>query len=216
MSTHIRKHQMEDGYRIFRAENYPRQEQLYHELGTLGQYPKVMVIGCADSRVNPTDIFHAHPGQIFVDRNVANIVPPKDKTGGFDSTSAAIEYAVTQLHVEMIIVMGHQSCGGVQGCLAGMGDNPEAGYVAKWVSLMNGARDRVLARGLPEDQLQYELELECVRESLKNLMTYPFIKTAVENHHLTLQGAYFSIVDAKLLMANADGVFEDVPIADPT
>ena len=196
------------GYRDFRAGDYPAQKALYEELGTHGQSPKVMLIGCSDSRADPSDIFNAYPGQMFVARNVANIVPPADASDGFHGTSAAIEYAVTVLKVEMIVVMGHESCGGIQGCLDGMGRDPNAGYVGKWVSIINDVRDRVLARNLPPEHVVFQMELEGVRQSLTNLMTFPFVREAVESGQLKLQGAYFSIIKARLMMANDDGEFE--------
>ncbi|WP_409434039.1 carbonic anhydrase [Litorimonas sp. RW-G-Af-16] len=199
------------GYETFRKGDFVNQKKLYEQLGTLGQHPKIMLIACSDSRVDPSDIFNAYPGEMFVVRNVANIVPPLDETGGYHGTSAAIEYAVNNLGVEMIMVMGHESCGGIQGCLAGMGHDPDAGYVGKWVSLINDVRDRVLAKGLPEDRVTYEMELEVVRQSLTNLTTFPFVKRKVDTGHLKLVGGYFSIIKARLMITNDDGEFEEVP-----
>jgi len=202
------KSRLIEGYREFRAGEFSEQKALYEELGTKGQKPKVMLIGCSDSRADPSDIFNAYPGEMFVLRNVANIVPPVDPSEGYHGTSAAIEFAVTVLKVEAIVVMGHESCGGIQGCLNGMGHDPNAGYVGKWVSIINEVRDRILARNLPEDQVSFEMELEGVRQSLINLMTFPFVRDAVESGNLSLQGAYFSIIQARLMMANDAGEFE--------
>ena len=202
------KDRLIQGYREFRAGDYKAQKALYEELGTKGQSPKVMLIGCSDSRADPSDIFNAYPGEMFVTRNVANIVPPIDTSEGYHGTSATIEYAVKVLKVEVIVVMGHESCGGIQGCLDGMGHDPDAGYVGKWVSIINDVRDRVLARGLPEDQISFEMELEGIRQSMTNLMTFPFVREAVESGQLKLQGAYFSIIKARLMMANDEGEFE--------
>ena len=196
------------GYKAFRAGDYRNQKTLYEKLGTKGQSPKVMLIACSDSRVDPTDIFNAYPGEMFVVRNVANIVPPADENDSFHGTATAIEYAVNVLAVEVIVVMGHESCGGIQSCLDGMGHDPEAGYVGRWVSIMNGARDRVMARAPGADEVTFELELEGVRQSLGNLMTYRFVRDAVESGTLSLQGAYFSIIQARLMMANKKGKFE--------
>ena len=202
------KDRLIEGYREFRAGDFPVQKALYEELGTKGQKPKVMLIACSDSRADPSDIFNAYPGEMFVLRNVANIVPPVDPTEGYHGTSAAIEFAVNVLKVEALVVMGHESCGGIAGCLAGMGHDPDAGYVGKWVSIINDVRDRVLARNLPEDQVTFEMELEGVRQSLTNLMSFPFVRDAVESKRLSLQGAYFSIIKAHLLMSNENGEFE--------
>lgn len=196
-----------EGYKAFRAGDYDAQKMLYEELGTHGQNPKVMLIGCADSRVDPTDIFNAYPGEMFVARNVANIVPPFDPAGGYHGTLSAIEYAVMVLKVEAIVVMGHESCGGVKGCLDGMGHDPDAGSVGKWVSVLNGARERVLAKAYPEQDVAFQLELESIRQSLTNLMTFDFVREAVAAGTLSLQGAYFSITKARLMMSDDDGIF---------
>ena len=201
------KDRLIEGYREFRAGDFKDQKALYEKLGKHGQHPKVMLIACSDSRADPSDIFNAYPGEMFVLRNVANIVPPADATE-FDGVAAAIEYAVTVIKIEALVVMGHESCGGIAGCLAGLGHDPDAGYVGKWVSIINEVRDRILAKNLPEDQVNFEMELEGVRQSLTNLMTFPFVKEAVESGKLSLQGAYFSIIQAKLMMANAQGEFE--------
>ena len=206
-----RKDKLISGYRAFRAGDYKAQKKLYEELGTKGQSPKVMLIACSDSRVDPTDIFDAYPGEMFVTRNVANIVPPYDTDDGFFGTAATIEYAVKVLKVEMIVVMGHESCGGIKGCLDGMGHDPEAGYVGKWVSIINNVRDRVLARNLSDNEVVLEMELEGVRQSLANLMSFPFVQEAVERGELKLQGAYFSIIQARLMLSNHQGEFELIP-----
>ncbi len=199
------------GYKSFRAGDYAEQKELYEKLGTHGQSPKTMLIACADSRVDPTDIFNAYPGEMFVVRNVANIVPPLDPTGGYHGTSASIEYAVKELKVESIVVMGHESCGGIQGCLAGLGNDKEGGgYVGKWLSLINEVRERVLARNVSKEDLQFEMELENVRQSLNNLMTFDFVKNAVAENRLKLQGAYFSIIKARLLLSDEEGRFTEV------
>ncbi len=198
------------GYRAFRSGDYIEQKALYETLGTKGQSPEVMLIACADSRVDPTDIFNARPGEMFVARNVANIVPPSDKSVAYPEVLAAIEYAVTVIKVKMIIIMGHESCGGVAGCLAGMGHDPEAGHVGKWVSLMNDVRERVMTRGLSDTEQQFETELENIRQSIDNLMSYDFVSQAVRAGDLSLQGAYFGIESAQLLWADDQGVFQKV------
>ncbi len=198
------------GYKSFRAGDYNEQKALYEKLGKHGQHPKIMLIACADSRVDPTDIFDAYPGEMFVVRNVANIVPPVDPTGGYHGTSASIEYAVNEIGVESIVVMGHESCGGIQGCLQGMGADPEAGYVNKWLSLINDVRETVMAKNIPEEELQFEMELENVRQSIRNLMTFDFVRKAIEEDRLKLQGAYFSIIRARLLLSDEKGDFTEV------
>lgn len=195
-----------EGYREFRHSDFAQQKDLYETLGKSGQSPRVMLISCADSRVDPTDIFHAYPGEMFVLRNVANIVPPKATEMGTPSTAAALEYAVKILKVKIIVVMGHESCGGIRGCL----DDITDGYIGAWISHLSSARDRILSRGLSPEASQFELELEGVRQSLGNLMSYDFIRSAVEAGELKLQGAYFSIISARLLMMNNSGEFGEV------
>lgn len=200
------------GYQSFRAGDYAHQKALYEELGTDGQHPDIMLIGCADSRVDPTDIFDAYPGQMFVARNVANLVPPPDLNEGFHGTTAAIEYAVKVIGVDMIVVMGHESCGGIQGCIAGLGRDPEGGYVNKWLSQINHVCDKVLAKNLSEQDTQLEMELETVRQSIANLMRYDFIRERVEAGTLSLQGAYFSIIQARLMLADETGEFKLIDV----
>ncbi|WP_189494493.1 carbonic anhydrase [Algimonas arctica] len=195
-----------EGYRNFRSSDFSVQKDLYERLGTTGQSPHVMLISCADSRVDPSDIFQAFPGEMFVLRNVANIVPPAEMETQTPSTAAALEYAVNILKVSVIVVMGHESCGGIQGCLSGITD----GYVGAWINHLSSARDRIAARGLAPEVAQTELELEGVRQSLGNLMSYDFIREAVEAGTLKLQGAHFSIISAKLLMMDLSGNFDEV------
>lgn len=201
------RERLESGYKDFKSGDFVGQKDLYERLGTHGQNPDIMLIACADSRVDPTDIFNAYPGEMFVARNVANIVPPSGNDEAYHGTLAAIEYAVTVLEVDVIVVLGHESCGGIAGCLAGMGDNDEGGYVGSWVSILNEARDGLL-QGLDDSEdKQFAMELEGIRQSLRNLMSYPFVEKAVKSGKLTLQGAYFGIVSAELLLSNDDGEF---------
>jgi len=205
-----RKIALVKGYKSFREGGYTHQKELYETLGKNGQHPKVMLIACADSRVDPTDIFDAHPGEMFVARNVANVVPPVNSIAGYHCTPAAIEYAVKEIGVESIVVLGHESCGGIKGCLAGLGDTKDGGYVGEWVSLINQVRDKVLESDIDESLIQFEMELENVRQSLRNLMTYDFVKETVEADKLKLQGAYFSIIKAKLMLSDDNGNFLEV------
>lgn len=203
------KQELIDGYKSFRAGSYRREKDLYETLGTKGQSPKVMLIACADSRANPGDIFDSHPGELFVVRNVANLVPPKDESAGYHGTSAAVEFAVTGLKVDAIVVMGHESCGGINACLAGAGDTQDS-YVGKWISILNEARDSVVGE-TPEAERQLAMEFEGVRQSLRNLATFPCVQERLADGSLSLMGAYFSIIRGKLMFADDNGVFVEVP-----
>lgn len=198
--------QLLEGYRRFRAGVYAEQAALYRDLGE-GQSPAIMLIACADSRAEPSDIFAAAPGQLFVVRNVANLVPPYMPDGKLHGVSAALEYAVNVLKIEHIVVMGHGGCGGIQASLSG-GDNPDIGeFVTPWVSLLDEARQRVLE----SDPInpQYALELEGIESSLANLMSFPFVRRSVEAGTLALHGAWFAIKHGELHWRNGKtGRFE--------
>jgi len=194
------------GYRTFTSGKANVQQSLYKDLIVNGQKPKIMVICCSDSRVNPSDIFHTNPGDIFEHQNVANIVPGVDSLGSSYGTLAAIEYAVTVLKVEVIVVIGHEACGGIKGCIDGMGYN-SSGYVGKWISIFNEVHERLLKLNIPKEKLQLEMELEGVRQSLKNLMTFNFVEEAVNSGQLELLGTHFSISTRTLSIMDNKGEF---------
>ncbi|MEE8294933.1 MAG: carbonic anhydrase [Sphingomonadales bacterium] len=160
-----------------------------------GQAPRVMVIGCSDSRVHPSTIFDANPGEVFMVRNVANIVPPFEESSGYHGTSSALEFAVKSLKIKYIIVFGHSGCGGVAASLASGEDHPVGDFIGPWVELMSAARDKVYKdhQGASNGELQTHLEKANVRQSLDNLESYPFISEAVKAGNLTLLGAWFNI-----------------------
>lgn len=204
------------GYKNFRAKPYEEQKNRYEQTGTYGQYPEVMVIACSDSRVNPTTIFNAYPGEIFVVRNVANIVPPYDTTTGFHGTSAAIEFAVKALKVKAIIVMGHESCGGVSAFIDGLNTKgnsapEEHSFLGSWIQILDKAHARLAESDAENATDQRQMEYAGVRQSMDNLMSFPFVERAVKAGELSLLGAYFSIIQGKLMFANKDGIFEEVP-----
>ncbi len=197
------------GYQRFRQGDYVEQHDRWDKLAT-GQEPKVMVIACSDSRVDPAQIFDVSPGEIFVVRNVANLVPPFESDGGYHGVSAALEFAVTQLEVPEIVVMGHGACGGVKAALAKSFDGAapgEGGFIDKWVGLLDGARERVVARYGDGPEAIRALELETVRVSLDNLRTFPFVAERVADGRLTLHGANFAISDGVLHVMDAHGEF---------
>jgi|UniRef100_UPI0035CB512E carbonic anhydrase len=197
------------GYRRFRTTEYNRQRDRWAELSE-GQSPKVMVIACSDSRVDPSQVFDTSPGEIFVVRNIANLVPPFELDGSRHGVSAALEFAVTQLKVSEIVVMGHGSCGGVHAALtqAFAGKAPgEGGFIAHWIDMLDDARDRIVAEYGTGERAIRELELETVRVSIANLRSFPCIPEAEAAGTLKLRGAYFAIADGVLHVMGDDGAF---------
>ena len=198
-----------DGYHRFRTSDYRRHRDRWSELSE-GQSPKVMVIACSDSRVEPAQIFDTIPGEIFAVRNVANLVPPFETGGGRHGVSAALEFAVTQLEVPEIVVMGHGSCGGVKASLTGVFDGAapgEGGFVAHWVDMLHDARAKVVSEYGTGDEAIRALELETVRVSIANLRTFPFVAEREAEGKLKLHGAYFAIADGVLHVMDQAGVF---------
>ena len=197
------------GYHRFRSAGYATQRDRWEELAQ-GQSPKIMVIACSDSRVDPAQVFDTSPGEIFVVRNVANLVPPFEADGSRHGVSAALEFAVTQLQVSEVVVMGHGSCGGVNAAMthAFAGAEPgRGGFIAHWVDMLDEARDRIVAEHGTGPDAIYELELETVRVSLANLRTFPFIPEREAAGTLKLRGAYFAIRDGVLHVMDEEGAF---------
>jgi carbonic anhydrase len=204
------QHDLRSGYELFRNQRYAVEAEHYRQLGE-GQSPRTMIIGCADSRVDPATIFSARPGELFVVRNVAAIVPPNEEDGGHHGTSAAIEFAVTGLKVENIVVMGHGQCGGIAASLAAAEQRPVGRFIAPWVQLLDGVRDELLSRADPftREERQKALELMSIRQSLDNLMTFPFVAEAIESGKLALHGSWFSIAEGQLHWLDRErGTFE--------
>ena len=198
-----------DGYYRFRGNEWIDERDKWTTLAD-GQTPKVMVIACSDSRVDPATIFGTRPGEVFVVRNVANLVPPFDPSGGLHGVSAAVEFAVTVLEVEEVLVLGHGECGGVKASLSGALTDAkpgEGGFVAEWIKLLDDARERVVAEQGTGPEGQKSLEQEGVKVSIENLKTFPFIRERLESGKLTLEGAVFSIKDGKLMVLDKDGRF---------
>lgn len=199
------------GYQRFRQDDWHRQRARWSDLAE-GQSPKIMVIACSDSRVDPATVFDTSPGQMFVVRNVANLVPPFELGGGRHGVSAALEFAVTQLEVEEIIVLGHGQCGGVSAALSRQFEHAkpgEGGFIAHWIDLLDDARDAVVAaHGI---DAHTELEHETVRVSLANLRSFPCVRAREREGRLKLHGAWFAIADGQLhVLDEATGVFEGV------
>jgi carbonic anhydrase len=209
-----------EGYRRFRTGAYQEQRRRYDALADKGQAPGVLVIACSDSRVDPTRVFDTEPGQMFVVRNVANLVPPfdPDPTHGQHSTSAAIEYAVTQLKVHHILVLGHARCGGIKASIEGTYDDAapgEGGFIKRWMSQIAPARDtiRAAAQLSPDIDACSALELAAIRLSIDNLRSFPFIAVAEAAGELHLQGALFDIAEGVLRVLNHEsGKFEALSV----
>jgi carbonic anhydrase len=200
-----------DGYRRFRDREWQDERDRWSELAE-GQSPKVMVIACSDSRVDPATIFDARPGEMFVVRNVGNLVPPFEPDQNYHGVSAALEFAVTQLEVEELVVMGHGSCGGCAAALTGQFDDAGHGqghFIAHWIEMLADAREKIRAAHPTLDHEAFlEMELEGVRLSLRNLMGFPWVRERVESGRLTLHGAYFAIIDGVLhVLDDATGAF---------
>lgn len=194
-----------EGYRSFRARRWPHEKAHYEELAE-GQSPKFLVIACCDSRVDPATIFEARPGELFIIRNVANLVPPYQPGAGLHGTSAAIEFAVRKLEVETILVLGHAQCGG---CMAALDHTigQDMVFLQPWVALLEPA----LERCFDDPDPQTALERESVKVSLENLRAFPFIADAMRTRGLKLEGARFGVANGKLeLLDQATGAFQFV------
>jgi carbonic anhydrase len=200
------------GYRRFREDRLAEEAERYRSLA-VEQNPSTMVIGCADSRVDPSTIFGAAPGELFVVRNIAALVPPFEETGTYHGTSAAIEFAVTALKVEKIVVLGHGMCGGIAASLDVADSRPVGRFIKPWVELIGALRDELIDRipASQPEQRQRALERMAIQQSIENLLTFPFVAEAVDNGSLELHGAWFSIADAELQWLDWDsGAFEPI------
>ena len=205
---------MIDGYHRFRVTDWHTEHQRWAQLAEK-QSPKVMVLACSDSRVEPAVIFDAVPGEMFVVRNVAALAPPFETTPGRHGVSAALEFAVTQLEVEEIVVMGHGLCGGCAAALTGQFDDATHGeghFIAGWVALLDEARAVVRSK---HDELGpeafVEMELQAVKVSLANLRTFPWIAEREATGRLSLHGCHFSISEGQLYMLDeAEDTFRPV------
>lgn len=184
-------------YQGWKATTFTENESWYRRLAEEGQRPRAMVISCCDSRVHVTSIFGAEQGEFFIHRNIANLVPPYQPDGDHHGTSAAVEYAVTSLKVAHVIVLGHSNCGGVAGCHAMCsGQAPEleekTSFIGRWMDILRPGYERV-SEISDEDKRRSALEKEAVLVSLENLMTFPFLASAVKKGELSLHGLFTDI-----------------------
>jgi carbonic anhydrase len=206
--------QLIEGYRRFREQRWAAERERWAELAE-GQSPQVMILACADSRSDPAEIFDARPGEMFVTRNIAALAPPYETSSGFHGVSAALEFAVTQLEVGEILVMGHGMCGGCSAALTGTFDDRKPGqgqFIADWVRMLDRACDQVRARHAELDRAAFlDMEQEAVKVSLANLRTFPWIAERERRGRLKLHGAHFSISEGRLYMLDeAEGDFRPV------
>lgn len=206
-----------EGYRTFRRTAWREMQPVFHTLAVQGQQPRAMVICCADSRVDPWMIFGAGPGELFVVRNIANLVPPYAPDSAYHGTSAALEFAVRVLAVRDLVVLGHAQCGGVGALLNGA--PPEAAdFVVPWMRIADRARARVQACADPAER-QFRGECETIKLSLDNMLTFPWIAERVAAGTLRLHGTHFDIASGALRLLDAAGSFgvvaadEDEPSA---
>ena len=202
------------GYRHFRAEGWAANRDRWSQLRE-GQQPDVMVIACSDSRVDPAQIFDVAPGEVFVVRNVAAMVPPFEIAPGHHGVSAALEFAVQFLKVKEIVVMGHGKCGGCKAALTREmhGTEPgEGGFIADWIAMLDDARETVVAaHGDHGHAAERAMELAGVKVSLANLRTFPCVRQKERSGELRLTGAFFAISDGLLHILNeASGEFAPV------
>jgi len=199
------------GYRRFRAQGWAGQRERWAQLAE-GQSPKVMVIACSDSRVDPAQIFDASPGEMFIVRNVANLVPPFEPDNAYHGVSAALEFAVTQLEVSELVVMGHGYCGGCAAALSGQFDDAGHGaghFISHWIGMLSEARGRIRERHPVLGRPAFlEMEEEGVRISLRNLRSFPWIRDREEAGRLKLHGCRFAVSDGALhLLDESTGAF---------
>lgn len=183
-------------FQQFKTGQFEPDREHYEDLAARGQNPEVMVVSCSDSRVAPETLFKAGPGEMFVVRNVAALVPPYETGGHFHGVSAALEFGVLNIRVKHLLVMGHSGCGGVKAALDQKAAlETEARFISNWMSMLDDAKLRVLAanQGPNRSALQPQLEKAGIRTSITNLRTFPFIKELEDQGELTLHGAHFDI-----------------------
>ena len=190
-----------EGYRTFTSQRLPTEQSRYRDLSERGQAPEVMVIGCCDSRVSPEVIFDAGPGELFVMRNIANLVPVYQPDANAHGVSAALEYAVQVLRVKHIVVLGHAQCGGIRAFIDNAAPLTPGDFIGKWMSMFIKPGEKVEQRERETMQdFTTRIEKAAVFRSLENLLTFPFVKARVERGELHLHGAYFGVAEGSLFV----------------
>src|SRR5579872_650088 len=197
--------QLLDGYRTFRTQRLPTEQSRYRELSERGQAPEVMVIGCCDSRVSPEVIFDAGPGELFVVRNIANLVPVYQPDENAHGVSAALEFAVNVLKVKHIVVLGHAQCGGIRAFVDKAAPLSPGDFIGRWMAMFVKPGEVVEQRAHESMQdFVTRIEKAAVFRSLENLMTFPFVRHQVEGGALKLHGAYFGVAEGSLFVLDRE------------
>ncbi len=200
-----------DGYNAFFAGRLPREQNRYRELAEGGQSPQFMVIGCCDSRVSPEVIFDARPGELFVVRNVANIVPPYAPDERAHGVSAALEFGVAALKVRHIVVLGHAHCGGVKAFAEDAAPLSPGDFIGNWMKLMAPAAEKTPRGASSPAEYLVRLEHANIVNSLDNLMTFPRLRKLIERGSVMLHGAYFGVATGELSVLNrSNGTFSRI------
>ena len=198
---------LRDGYQDFRDGRLREDRDRYRRLAERGQSPEIMIIACCDSRSAPETIFNAAPGELFVHRNVANLIPPFDADGNQHGTSAALEFGVTALNVAHLVIMGHGRCGGVEAFISGkpLGDTD---FIGRWIDLLAPAAEMIADDPATGAERRRALEFASVEKSLDNLRTFPWVAEAEASGRLQLHGAWFDISTGELLIFDqAENIF---------
>ena len=201
-----------DGYGAFASGRLQSEQDRYRELAEHGQTPEIMVIGCCDSRVSPEVIFDARPGELFVVRNVANLVPPYETDGKYHGVSAALEFGVGVLKVKHIVILGHAHCGGIRAYAEDAEPISPGDFIGRWMSLMAPAAEKVGARGsMSRTDYLERMEKASIVNTLGNLMTFPRLRKLIERGAVTLHGAYFGVAKGELsVLDRSTGEFRPV------
>jgi carbonic anhydrase len=201
-----------EGYRAFLSVRLPREQARFRQLAEVGQSPEVMVIGCCDSRVSPEVIFDAHPGELFVLRNIANLVPPYAPDSNRHGVSSALEFAVQALQVRHIVVLGHAQCGGVRAFAEDSAPLSPSDFIGHWMTLLAPAAEAIGPRGdMPLVEYLTRLEQASLTYTLTNLLTFPYVRRRVDSGSLRLHAAYFGVATGTLsVLDQASGEFRRV------
>lgn len=193
------------GYRAFMDGRYTKERDRYRQLASGGQSPTTMVIACCDSRAAPETIFDAGPGELFVLRNVANLVPPFQPDGGQHGTSAAIEFAVNAVAIKNLVVLGHGRCGGIRAALNPGAPLAQGDFIGKWMNLLAPVTAQVSSySAMTATERETALERLSVRNSIKNLRTFPYIKALEAEGKLAVHGAWFDISSGELWVMDTE------------